>query len=189
MIEENGKLYLTYRDVEGFVSNIAREILTSDWRPDYIVGIGRGGLLPATLLSQYTGIEMFSLDVSLRDSTAEPTTNAWMAEDAFGYIDREMRENIEDASDEAKRKNILIVDDINDTGATLGWIHHDWCSGCLPDDEQWDNIWGQNVRVATLVNNEASDFKEVHYSSLEINKAENDVWIVFPNEEWWKAKP
>jgi len=186
MKEENGKLYLTYKDVEGIVSSIARDILVSDWRPDYIVGIGRGGLLPATLLSQYTGIEMFSLDVSLRDSTAEPTSNCWMAEDSYGYIDKDMREHDEIASDPVKRKNILIVDDINDSGATLGWIHNDWMRNCLPDDDEWDNIWGKNVRVATLVNNEASDFNLIDYVGYTLNKAENDVWVQFPWELWWE---
>ena len=46
-------------------------------------------------------------------------------------------------------KNILIVDDINDTGATFNWIKKDWQSGCLPDNEAWNNVWGNNVRFAT----------------------------------------
>jgi hypothetical protein len=37
-----------------------------------------------------------------------------------------------------------------------------------------------------LVNNEASEFKRIDYSAVDINKAEEDSWIVFPWENWWK---
>jgi len=43
------------------------------------------------------------------------------------------------------------------------------------------------VRVATLVDNESSKSKlDVNYSAVTVNKADKDVWIVFPWEEWWK---
>jgi len=176
-------MYLSYKDVENLVLEMGREIALSTYRPDYIVGIGRGGLLPATLLSHFLKVPMHSLDVSFRDGT-EQTSNAWMAEDAFGYIDENDRKDKKEAST-GTGKNILIVDDINDSGQTLQWIQDDWMSGCLPNNEVWDNIWGNNVRVLTLVNNEASDFDDVDYAGIEINKAEDDVWVVFPIEEWW----
>ena len=176
-------------DIKGFVAAIGRTILLGDWKPDYIVGINRGGLLPATLLSHYLNVPMHTLDVALRNG-GEPESNCWMAEDAFGYIDREVRENIEIASHPDKRKNILIIDDINDTGATLAWIQHDWGQGCLPDNNAWDEIWnGGNVRTAVIVNNEASDYKHIDYSAFDFNKNNDDLWVVFPWEEWWAPKP
>ena len=36
---------------------------------------------------------------------------------------------------DTKRKKILIVEDINDSGATLQWIKKDWESGCFPDEK------------------------------------------------------
>ncbi len=183
------KIYVDYKDVEGWVATIGREILLNEWKPDYIVGLTRGGLLPATLLSQYLNVPMHSLDVSLREFGQEAESNLWMAEDAYGYIDKEKRETEEIASDPELRKNILIVDDINDTGATLAWVQHDWTSGCLPDDKAWDEIWGHNVRTAVMVNNESSDWDNIDYEGLIINKAEDDQWVVFPWEDWWGVKP
>jgi len=168
------KLYLTYSHIEGYCQSIAREITLGrfgPWQPDYIVGLTRGGLLPATLLSQYLDVPMASLDVSLRDNTEVSNTSAaWMADDAMDG------------------KNILVVDDINDSGATLNWIVDDWKNCNRPDSAEWDNVFGNNVRFATIVQNEASEFQNISYHGLEINKAEKDVWIVFPWEEWWVPK-
>ena len=81
------------------------------------------------------------------------------------------------------RKQILIVDDINDTGATFNWIMKDWQSGCLPNSEGWNEVWNHNVRFATLTDNLASEFTEhCAYTCHEINKADEDVWLVYPWE-------
>jgi hypothetical protein len=43
------------------------------------------------------------------------------------------------------------------------------------------------VRVAVLVDNESSKSEiPVSYSAVDLNKAEEDCWIVFPWEEWWQ---
>jgi hypoxanthine phosphoribosyltransferase len=112
-----------------------------------------------------------------------------MAEDAFGYIDVDDRETYGSRWDVALRKKILIVDDINDSGATLNWIKNNWQNTCLPDEETWNTVWGNNVRVAVLYNNEASESQlEPSYAAENINKFENPQWIVFPWEDFWKRE-
>ena len=169
------KIYHTWLDVEHQTQEILRQITLDGWRPDYVVGLTRGGLVPANLISQFLGCRMETLKVSLRDGEQQET-NCWMAEDAFGY-------------DSDTRKNILIVDDINDTGATLNWIRQDWMSSCFATSPVWEGIWGNNVRVAVLVDNEASKSEiPISYSAVDINKAQEDSWIVFPWEDWWRSK-
>ena len=167
------KIYYSWSDIENQTQEILRQIMLSGWRPDYVVGLTRGGLVPANLISQYLGCRMETLKVSLRDGT-ECESNLWMAEDAFGH---EME----------RPKNILIVDDINDSGATLNWIRQDWPSGCFPDNPRWSEVWGNTVRVAVLVDNESSKSEiPISYNAVDLNKAEEDCWIVFPWETWWQ---
>lgn len=186
--------YLSYDDVKAQVLDLAQSMQQSGWKPDYVVGLTRGGLLPAVMLSHWFGVRCETLKVSLRDDGGDSESNFWMAEDAFGYITTP-DEEFSDTSTaidmtsryESNRKKILIVDDINDSGATINWIKRDWRSGCLPDHPSWTNVWHDNVRFAVLVNNLASEAK-VDWAATEINKSEKDVWIVFPWEEWWRTR-
>ena len=123
-----------------------------------------------------TGIRCEALKVSLRDDDSESESNNWMAMDAFGYNDGTL------ATAGPLNKKILIVDDINDTGATFNWIMNDWSAGCLSNDPKWNNVWGNNVKFATLTENLASTFDKVNYTCLEVNKADEDVWLVYPWE-------
>ena len=160
------KVYYTWQQVEGACLDIARQMHNHYWRPDYIVGIGRGGLVPANLLSQYTGIKMNSLDISLRDG-GDTVSNCGMAEDAF------------------EGKKILIVDDINDQGSTVNWIKKDWESSALPGHPNWNSVWGDSVRFAVLTHNQSSEFKDPDYYVWTVNKAEEDCWLVYPWEDFW----
>ena len=163
------KIYYTWSDVESQTQEILRQITLSKWQPDYVVGLTRGGLVPANLISQYLEVPMECLKVSLRDNSSPSESNLWMAEDGY------------------EGKNILIVDDINDSGATLNWIKKDWEDFHPSKPKPWKKIWGDSVRVATLIDNESSKSKlDINYSAVTINKAEENLWIVFPWEDWWK---
>lgn len=180
------KHIISYNEFKNHISKICRDITQSNWRPDYIVGLTRGGLLPAVMISHYLDVPCETLKICLRDHQGSES-NCWMAEDALGYIPLENRkENGGWESLPSKRKNILIVDDINDSGATLNWLMSDWQSSCLPKSENWNSVWNENVRFAVIVDNLSSKCNvKMDYCGFEINKAEEDVWIDFPYEEWW----
>jgi len=160
----SNKRYISNGQMQTGVLDIVTQMYHDEWRPDYIVGVTRGGLIPAVMMSHYTGIRMETIDVRLRDTFNSPEHALWMAEDA------------------GAGKRILILDDINDTGETFKWIVKDWEESNPPAD--WLDIWGNNVRFATIIDNAPSKF-DVDYTSIEINKAEDPAWIVFPFEEWW----
>lgn len=162
------KLFLTWQDVEHHVQECLRLMQQDRWIPDYVVGLTRGGLIPATMISQYLDVPMHTLKVNLRDH-AYTESNLWMAEEAYNG------------------KNILIVDDLNDSGATLNWIKQDWQSACYPNSDHWKEVWNNNLKIATLFDNDSSNATiAVNYTGEVINKACDDVWIVFPWEDWWQ---
>jgi len=188
------KRYIKNDNIKSYVLDIVKQMYKDNWRPDYIVGITRGGLYPAIMLSHYLDIKMYTLDVRLRDGIDSPESNYWMAENAYGIFQQGVGYE--------STHNILIMDDINDTGATFQWIVDDWQKSNdavvptvsvptidipVPNHKinRWKEVWHKNVRFAALVNNLSSEF-DVDYSSLEINKKENPEWIVFPYEEWWQ---
>jgi len=162
------KRQIGFDEFTSYIGRLCREITVSEWKPELVVGIGRGGLLAAVMISHYFGVKMNSLDISLRDG-GDTVSNCGLASDAYDG------------------KRILVVDDINDTGATFDWLMNDWRSSCLPSEKRWDNlVWNYNVRFAVVVDNLASKCGvKMDYSAIEINKAEEPTWIQFPYEDWW----
>lgn len=156
-------------EIEKMCMKIVTQMYTDHWYPDYIVGITRGGNIPATIISQLISVPCNSLKISLRCDPIEVETNSWMSEDALGH-------------DRCSKKNILIIDDINDTGKTFSWLVNDWESSCIPTDPGWSTTWNHNVRFAALIENESSDFELVRYYSHLINKSVDPQWIEFPWE-------
>jgi len=152
---------LSFSDISALTLDLCRSVERSGWQPQRIVGISRGGLLPAVLASQWFDLPMIPLNVSLRDSH-ECESNTWLAEDA------------------AAGMRTLVIDDINDTGATFAWIQADWQTSVL------EKIDWNNVKFASVVENTASKIVS-SYSSLQINKVSDPQWIRFPWEEWWKT--
>ena len=144
------KHYYSWTDTENMCTNIVKQMYADNYKPDYIVGITRGGNIPATIISNMLDIPCEAIKVSFRnDDRVEK--NHWLS-----TLD----------------KKILIVDDINDTGATFNWIWKDW------DLSKKDH----KVKFAVLTDNMGSTFEEVNYSVHEVNKTEEDVWLVYPWE-------
>ena len=101
------KHYYSWQDIERACLNIALQMYNDNWRPDYIVGITRGGNIPATILSNMLGVRGEALKVNLRDNTdgEQSETNCWMSEDAFGYVPLEDQEIYKTRWDLSRRKN------------------------------------------------------------------------------------
>ncbi len=183
------KIFVTWHDVQRQTQEILRQMQKESWKPDFIVGITRGGLTASNLLSQYLDVTMFTLDVRLRDGEHVPCeSNKKLAEIAFGINDGK---STGARWDVGQRKKVLIVDDINDSGATINWIKNDWeniINTSIKDnvDYVWKSIWNESTKFAVLFNNTASEANiDVNYAAEEINKIDDPSWIVFPWEEWW----
>ena len=117
------------------------------------MGINRGGCIPGVYLSHRLKKEHLVLDIRLRDHKATPDLSVLTKQYAF-------------------QRKILVIDDINDTGATFKYIEENFGRP-------------ERVKFAALVDNTPSDIR-VDYKGYTIDKSKDPSWIVFPWEEWEK---
>ena len=141
---------------DAFVADVmalAAALAADRWTPDYIIGIGRGGLVPAVYLSHATGLGALSVDWS---SQVDDFAAAPLARLAARTRDGE---------------RLLFVDDINDSGMTIGRLR-----AALADAAPG------HVRFATLLDNIRSS-QRVDYAARTIDRDLVKDWFVFP----WEA--
>ena len=143
------KLYIQDSDIKTYLQTILRAMHKDKFVPDVVIGLSRGGLQPAVMLSNYFDVPMIPVSLALRDHQVEK-------------VDFELDPN----------KKYLVIDDINDSGATLNRLAQ------YMNEHTW--------RSAVLINNLPSPF-EPDYQGTEINKDEEDVWVVYPWEAWWQS--
>ncbi|MFZ2996689.1 phosphoribosyltransferase [Sphingobium sp.] len=134
------------------VDALAVAIATAPWRPDHIVGVGRGGLVPATFLSHAIDRPMLSIDLS-----------AGVPDFADLLLER-LRDRA------AKGARLLFVDDINDSGSTINGLKTAMAD--TPDDA---------VRFAVLIDNIRS-IATIDYRAETIDRSVTKDWFVFPWE-------
>lgn len=147
--------YVPYERFLDEVETLARALEADSWQPDFLIGIGRGGLVPAAYLSHRTGIQMLSVDHSSGE---------------VGFGD-ELLDKL--AAKIRAGRNILIVDDINDSGGTIQYLRA--AIGAKIGDPA-------GLRVAVLVHNVRSK-AEAEYHGSEIDRDQDKRWYVFP----WEA--
>lgn len=145
---------ISYEQFVADVQALAAAIEASGWRPDHIVGIGRGGLVPGAYLSHRTGISLLSVD----HSSGVP-----------GFADELLAKL---AAQTRGGTSILLIDDINDSGKTLAALRGAILgAGGDPD----------HLRVAVLIDNRRSPAR-VDYRARSIDRAHDKSWFVFPWE-------
>ena len=143
---------------ERFVADVralAAAIAASGWQPDHIVGIGRGGLVPGAYLSHATGISLLSID----HSAGIPS----FAEELLVRLAEQTRAGT----------RVLLVDDINDSGRTIGAIRRAiLAAGADP----------AGLRVGVLLDNLRSAVR-VDFAARTIDRLTDKSWFVFPWEQ------
>lgn len=104
-------LILSWQDVYNLTLQLSERIVSSGFNPDIIVGIARGGWIPARILSDVLYME------SLQNIRIEYYTDV-------GVKGREPKIT-QPLSGSLKNKSVLIVDEVADTGDSLRYaINH-----------------------------------------------------------------
>jgi len=155
------QLYFISHD--SFVADVrvvADLVARDEWQPDFVIGIGRGGLVPAVYISHCLDMPMLSIDHSSK---------------VPGFADELLRKVAEKSTVGTK---LLFVDDINDSGGTIDYIR------CLLENDGCD---AANLRFAVLLNNSRSKVS-VDYWAQMIDRNEDKRWFVFPWEAMGTSK-
>jgi hypoxanthine phosphoribosyltransferase len=91
------------------MKDLSEQIVDTGFEPDYIVAIGTGGFIPARMIKTFinrpiltVGIAYYDLNDNIMD---EPNIIQW----------------IDDADKKLKGKKILLVDEVDDSRATIGY--------------------------------------------------------------------
>ena len=101
-IDPKNLIMLDEMAIYNCMNKLIREINLYGSKPDMIIGIQRGGLIPAVHLSHYYDIPLQTMTVSFRDQSNV------VGFDVLAKVDPNIK--------------TLIIDDINDTGKTFNYI-------------------------------------------------------------------
>lgn len=151
----------TYEEFKEGIEHIAKQIEQSGYEPDLIVGIVRGGSVPAVYLSHRLKIPVQMVHWNTRDSSKWGNeSNCWIPEEMFGGL------------------KVLLIDDIVDGGDTIRELLADWQTsvaglGNLPVD---------NIRICSMIYNTAQSVRP-HFYHQTIDRNEDQRWVIFP----WEA--
>lgn len=153
--DEMQVIYYSWEESIQDLHELVRQMTVSDFRPRMVIGISRGGLPPAVMLSAYYNIPMVPLRASLRH---------------FPHWEQYMPGPEED--------DLLIVDDICDSGATFRRLREDILQATHRTET--------TIKFASLYSNADQDFTPDYYVR-EISQNTEQVWIEFPWKVWWKT--
>ncbi|MHA1234715.1 MAG: phosphoribosyltransferase [Promethearchaeota archaeon] len=148
--------HLTWDDIEEYCKKLANIIKNSDFKPEIIVGIQRGGAITAVLLSHLLNIADFCT-IGIRTTKSDDIRAQRVKPIIYDSFSLQL----------ITEKNVLLTDDITDTGVTLIEAKKELLkNGC------------KDVKSVTLVCAPASKGKVDFYAK------EVKPWVVFP----WEIK-
>lgn len=149
------KTYISWNQVYKDIDNLSMLIALKK-KPDAIVAIGRGGLIPATILSYNLNVKVlqnFQIE-SYEGQTKTETHKLWQNPgEHFLTV--------------FKNKNVLVVDDLADSGNTLRLV------------KRFFEHKDINLMFATLYTKKGTAFAP----DVSLREYSTEEWIVFPWEE------
>jgi hypoxanthine phosphoribosyltransferase len=148
--------HITHSEMNCYYREAVRQMAMAGYTPNVVFAPMRGGADFGIKISNYFDIPFEPFLWQTRDGDATD----WQQ---LGKL-----------FEKYQRSNILIVDDICDSGTTLKLI--------LRAAEQHHVM----PHIAVAIDNiESGVF--VHYSGREISRSEHTQWFVFPWENWWRG--
>ncbi len=146
-----------WEEIDRWVAEIGRRVRAAGRAPETIVGLSRGGWVPARLLCDQLGVRrLLSLRAQHWGVTATRDGSAKLSEGLSGAV---------------RGESVLVVDDITDTGESLALA-----------TEHLRAAGPARVESATLLHIGHSKFVPTYFA--EEIPATAWVWVVFPWNYW-----
>ncbi|MGC8663410.1 MAG: phosphoribosyltransferase [Thermoplasmata archaeon] len=146
-------MLVSWKNIESWVYKIKKKMESVNYRSDVIIGLSRGGLVPSRILSDLFQLkDLYAIKTEHWGITATP--------DGQAKITQGLPINI-------NYKNVLIVDDITDTGQSLK-IAYDYVNSFHP----------RTLKSATLLHITRSEFVPDFYA--EEVPQDKWTWFIFP---------
>lgn len=153
------KKYFSYQEIHRQIARVADDIMGSEFEPDAMVAIGGGGFIPARILRTYINKPIFTVGISYYDEndnrTSAPKKTQW----------------IDHVDDKLAGKKILLVDEVDDTRATLAY--------CLTELLKHNPA---EIRVFALHQKNKPKLAELppEVKVVYVGEVLEDHWIVYP---------
>ena len=153
-LNKSKQTHLTWDDIEDCCKTLANIIINSDFKPEIIVGIQRGGCITAVLLSHLLNIEDFCT-IGIRSTKSDDIRAQRIKPIIYDSFSLQL----------ITGKKVLLTDDITDTGVTL-----------IEAKKALLKYGCKEVKSATIICAPASNGKVDFYGK------EVKPWVVFPWE-------
>jgi uncharacterized protein len=148
----------TWADLDGWTRAVAAKVRAAGHVPEAIVGLTRGGWVPARLVADHLGVKrLLALQTAHWGVTATKDGHAALTERLSGSVEG---------------TTVLIVDDITDTGESLA----------IAVDHIRSEGRPSRLETATCLHITHSKFVPTYFA--EEVPAEHWVWVVFPWTYW-----
>jgi hypoxanthine phosphoribosyltransferase len=145
------KASFTWSEFHSFVNSLSQQI---DTTPNIIISIGKGGLIPGTILAEHYECNNLNLGLKSYKNQTRETIHEYQSLNEHYQVLRDA--------------NLLIVDDIADSGETFKYAVSKFkAHGC------------ERIKTASVFYKPCSKFKPDYFSQT----IDPDIWIVQPWEK------
>jgi hypothetical protein len=142
---------VSFEEVHDMVRRVSEKVKASGYRPDTIVGLARGGWLPARLMCDFLGMtDLVSLKVEHWVETGKTKDEATIRYPLVADF---------------RGRKILVVDDITDTGKSL-----------IVSTEHLRRLNPEEVRVAVMQYIPESEFRPDYFAEV----VKVWTWFIYP---------
>lgn len=151
--------------MDGYYKDLIQQMAKANYKPEVVIGLARGGADMAVKFSHYYDIPCEIIKWQTRDGNhGNPVPKAEVGK-------------MQTLMSAYRNVNVLILDDIYDTGKTLSDIDMtiDACNSSSMN----------TITYAVCIENLEADEVEIDFSARQISRSDDEQWFVFPCENWW----